>query len=288
MSLSLKAKTLTAVVLVIAVVGLIGLAVGVETVDEGETKVVKDKGAVTGEMYEPGWHVHNPATKSTVTIPTRPQTYTMSGNPWEGETDNVDSIQLYTNDEQQANVDVTVRYRVQPEKAPEFHSEWNNIGQAETRAVRPVVQSVVQAEGSSLNARELISKDGRQLLAEQTQTALEEENIAGVTIESVEVRDIHLQPEFAAQMEQVEVENERARQKVIAAEADAEAYAIRGEAIRENPEVLTEQYIEQLDRTDTIYIPTGQEDGMPMFLEVSKKSESEVAANATVVENPEG
>lgn len=269
----LVAKIGAVIIGILLVLGMITYAWGLTTVDEGETYVVKEKGAVTGETFEPGWHYRTPIMQSVEAVPTRPQTYTMSGNPWEGDTDNVDSIEFMTADQQQINADVTVRYNIPAEQAPQFHSEWNNLGQAEDRLIRPVTEDTVQRAGSSMNATEANSDEGRELLADEISERLQEETGAEVSVDSVQVRDIHLDPNYREELEKIEIEQAQAEQKIIDAEADAEAEVTRAEGDAEAMEIRNEEItdnilaLEQIEAYDdgTVFVIDG--DSQQMILD---------------------
>lgn len=261
----LALKVGLALVMVVAIAAVPLAYMSLETVDEGNVKVVKEKGSTTGQYIEPGWEWTHPLYDSTATVETRPQVYTMSGDPWEGNNDKVDSIELYTDDEQQANVDVTVRYKVPPDQSVQFYDEWKNVDQAEKRVIRPVVQSVAQSEGSEFDSRNLISKDGRNTLSTEIESTLESEfENSGLVVQSVQVRDIHLDPSYTAELERVEIEHTKADQKRIAAEADREAYQIRNEGLTDA--VLMEKYIESIDESSTVVLATDN-NGTPVILD---------------------
>lgn len=247
-----------------------------EPVDEGQVKVVKDRGAVTGETFDPGWNYRTPLTESVVAIPTRPQTYTMSGNPWEGETDQVDSIGLMSDDEQRVNVEVTVRYKIPSDRADSFHSEWNNIGQAESRIIRPTVDSVVQERASAMNATDIKSEQGRAELSEAVKNQLEEQTGPEIQIQTAQIRDVILDPNYKSELENIEIEKAQREQALIDADADrrsaeiraegdAEAYRIRAEALEENDIVLKEEYIKSIGEGDTVVLATN-DNGTPIML----------------------
>lgn len=287
--MSAKIKAFAVLAGLTILISLFSVGAALETVDEGHTKVVKDKGAATGETFEPGWHVRTPIVESTVTIPTRPQTYTMSGSSFAAdsdETDKDDSIRIMSKDGQEIHVDVTVRYRIPEDKAVRFHKEYNNIEKAEDDLIRPTVRSVMRDEASAMSAQAIITKDGRATLTAAANAALREDfDGAGMQLEAVQVRNMHLNPEYERSLEKVEIaENER-EAKLIKAEADAEAevkraegdreaYQIRAEALKNNPEVLTEAYIKSLDESDTVYVPINGENGLPTYLDVKSENET--------------
>lgn len=259
------------------------LGAAAETVDEGEVKVVKDKGAVTGETFEPGWHVRTPLVESTASVDTKPQAEHWLEN---------DSIYVLTQDGQDVYVEMTLQYQVHDEDALEFYRTYpvdDPHAEAMDVNIEPTVRSTLRDEGSDMGARTIITKDGRQTLEGETATAIEEAvSGTGITVNEVNVRDVKLNDEFSNELEAIEVENAKAEQRVIAAEADAEAevkraegdqeaYEIRAEALKDNPEVLVEAYIKALDESDTVYVPVDG-DGLPTFLDV--ESEGNVTAEA--------
>lgn len=250
----------TAVVLVfLLAASLIGAVVAVEGVDEGHVKVHKNKGAATGEVFEPGWHVINPVTEGTTTIEVRPRTVDMRED---------NAIFVITEDGQDVWIDVTIRYRVEPDHAVEFYKKYNTHNQAQSRLIEPTVRSDVRDEASNMSARSVITKDGRQSLEIAAQEALEDNfEGSGLTLEAVQVRGIELNDEFATALENVEIENTKAEQKLIEAEADKEAFQERQEGLTN--EILMEMYIKALDEGNTIVLATG-DDGTPVIMDMDE------------------
>lgn len=278
---SAKLKTIA----VMAVVGLV-IVIGVASaawvgVDEGHVGVEKERGAATGEALEPGWHFINPLTHSIEDIETRPNTVSYNGE---------ESIYVITQDGQDVWVDVTVRYRIEPEQAPTFYSEYRSHGQARDRVIEPTVRSDMRDQASNIGAREIITQDGRQALEGAVDTALRENfNGTGMTVEAVQVRGVELNEEFSTQLEQVEIENTEAERKLIEAEADAEAEIQRAEgdaqaeveraqgdaeaaAIRDEEltdKVLMDKYLDSIDESDTVVLATG-DNGTPVILNANE------------------
>jgi regulator of protease activity HflC (stomatin/prohibitin superfamily) len=267
-------KSLTVVGLVfVLVVALVGGVMAFEGVNEGKVKVVKNQGAVTGKILEPGWHFITPIVQGTVAIPTRPQTYTMSHQSGEGANANKDdSVRVLTKDGLHVDVDVTVRYRVTPRDAPKFHAEYRDLQTAETRLIRPTVRSVLRTEGGNIDVTDIYTGEGQTRLKLAVEKALKTETDgSGVVIESVQIRNVRLPAEYAKSIEQkkvkqqkieeaeyeIQVAKKNKQRQVIEAEAEAEQIRIKGNALRQNPEVLELRYIEALRENDnTVYVPT--------------------------------
>ena len=239
----------------------------VVTVPEGERGVEKTQGAVTGEIYDPGWDVVIPFYQSVEYIEVRPQTHTMSGDVHEGDVDSEDEIVFRSADQQQVGADITVRYRVDPNGVDEFHTEWNTIEQFEDRLLRPETIDTVAREGSAFNATEANSDEGREAIAEVVQASLIEESPEYVEIESVQVRDIHLDPEFQAALEDVEIAEQQAEAERTRAEGEADAERIRAEGDRDAFEIRNEELSEeilQLERIEafdegTVFVIDGEQ-----------------------------
>lgn len=237
------------------VVGVIGGVMAFEGVDEGSVGVEKRHGAVTGTIYEPGWHFITPISESTVNIDTRPRTETMSGDS---------AIPLLTGDGQDVEMDLSVRYRVEGENADTFHSEYRNHDKALNDLIRPTIRSNARHEASSLRANEIITRDGRTTLEDTVEESLNENTQGtGITIEAVQVRDVRLNEQYGAALENVEIENTKAEQRIIRAQSEAEANQIREESLTDA--VLMEKYLQTIDDSDKVVLATG-DDGTPVIL----------------------
>jgi regulator of protease activity HflC (stomatin/prohibitin superfamily) len=282
-----KSATVIGLVLIL-LVSMVGGVMAFEGVDEGKVKVVKNQGAVTGTVLEPGWHFITPIVEGTVAIPTRPQTYTMSHQSGEGDNANQDdSVRVLTQDGLHVDVDVTVRYRVTPRDAPRFHEEYRDLPTAEARLIRPTVRSVLRTEGGNIDVTDIYTGEGQTRLKLAVERALKNETDgSGVVIESVQIRNVRLPTEYANSIEQKKVKQQKIEEaeyeiqvaeknkerQVIEAEAEAEQIRIKGEALRENPEVLDLRYIEALRENDnTVYVPV--DGGVTLTRDVRDDSE---------------
>lgn len=270
---------------VLGLFGIIVLAVifGFVTVPEGHVGVQTEKGAATGEIYEPGWHVQNPATQGYAEIETRPRTMTMHED---------DAIYVITQDGQDVWVDVTIRYHV--DEPVTFFKEYKHHPQAQSRLIEPTLRSDLRDEGSTLGAREIITKEGRESLEVTAKESLQENfDGSGLTLEAVQVRGVELNEEFSSQLEQIEIENAEHDRKLIEAEADAEAEITRAEGQAEanrkldkslTDEVLMDKYIERIDESDTVIVATNDQ-GVPIMLDQSENENDNSLTNITLNES---
>ncbi|MBM3151587.1 MAG: hypothetical protein FJZ96_05180 [Chloroflexi bacterium] len=219
------------------------------------------------------------------------QTYTMSIAQSEGDIYGDDSITARTADGQEIFVDASVIFSVNPVNIIDIHIAWQN--RFTNELVRPQVRGIIRDAVSQYGVEEVVSTK-RSELTESINVALAaklEENglilvdfvLRNITFSeaysnSVEQKQIAEQQALQAELivEQKRQEAEQARQEaqgladavVIAAEGEAEARLIQAEAearalemlaavIRENPELLTYQYINKLSpNVDVMFLPS--------------------------------
>jgi regulator of protease activity HflC (stomatin/prohibitin superfamily) len=291
---STKTKALAVAVGLVVVLSLVTGLLAYRQVPEGHAGVEKEWGAVTGTTLEPGAHWKVPIMTTVQAVETRPRTYTMSATEGEGDRSRADAITVKTVNGSSVDVDLTIRYRINPGEADTFVEDWNREQQMEERLIRPTIRTVLRDEASSLQttgADAIYTRTGRAALEEAALGALRQEfEDEPITLEAVQIRNIDLpdridetldQKEQAKQQVEVELERvrqeeARAQQKVVQAEADAEAIEIRGEALRENQVVLRQRYIEALKEGNTVYVPT-ESGGITLTRDVNG------TANATAV-----
>ncbi|ELZ95144.1 membrane protease subunit, stomatin/prohibitin [Haloferax mucosum ATCC BAA-1512] len=249
-----------------------------EPVEEGNVKVVKKWGATTDTVFQPGAHLINPVSQSTVSLSVRPQSYTMSGKSTEGAQQGDDAITVLTQDGLRTDIDVTVRYRVDSGQAVKFYRNYRTLDSAEERLIRPSIRSVLRTEAGRLPVTVIYTGEGQTQLKAAAEKELSKEFAkAGLILEAVQVRNVELPSEYAQAVEKKEITEQRRQQKQdelaveeleaerkrIEAQGQADANRILAESLSD--EVLAQKYIEKLDETDTVYIPVG-ESGYPKFV----------------------
>lgn len=260
-------STVGIVAVALLLVGAAAFLIGVSSVDEGERGVEKTQGAVTGEVYNPGWHFVVPFYQSVEYIEVRPQAYTMTGDIHEGDVDEEDAINFRSADQQQIGADITVRYEVDEDRVDAFHTDWDTIAQFEQRLLRPETIDTVAREGSGFDATEANSQEGRAEIGDVVAESLAQESPDYVTIESVQVRDIHLDPEFESALEDVEISAQEAEAARTRAEGDADAERIRAEGDADAFEIRNDQLtsevllLEQIQAYDegTVFVVDGDQ-----------------------------
>jgi regulator of protease activity HflC (stomatin/prohibitin superfamily) len=272
--MSAKVKAIAVGLGLLLVLSLMTGVLAYRQVPEGHAGVEKQWGAVTGDVLDSGAHWKVPVMTSIQSVETRPRTYTMSATQGEGERTRGDAIRVKTINGSTVNVDITVRYRVNSDEADQFVSDWNNENQMEERLIRPTIRTVLRDEASSLQTTgedAIYTQAGRAALEQAALEALKEDfEDEPIVLEAVQIRNIDLPDSIdkaldkkEAAKQRVQVENERvkqekakAEQQIVQAEADAKAIEIRGEALRDNPIVLKDRYIDALKNGNTVYVPT--------------------------------
>jgi regulator of protease activity HflC (stomatin/prohibitin superfamily) len=208
------------------------------------------------------------------------QTYTMSVATTEGDVIGDDSIRARTKDGQEVFIDASVIYAIDPEKVVLLHINWQDRFQDDV--VRPLSRGIIRDMASQYGVEEIVSTkrvDLEQKITNEMATKLAENDL--VLVDFV-LRDIHFSEEYAAAVEQKQIaeqtalqalfvvqqkkqEAEQARQVaqgqadsvVIQAKGAAEARLIQAQAeakaleyisyiLKNNPDLLTYQYITKL------------------------------------------
>jgi regulator of protease activity HflC (stomatin/prohibitin superfamily) len=244
------------------------------------------------EPLGPGLHLIIPFAESVTPYTIAKQSYTMATTTGEGQVIGDDSIQARTKDGQQVYIDASVIYSIDPAKLVQLHITWQN--RYEDGVVRPVVRAAIRDAVSQFGVEEIVSTKRAELesaISEQISQGLAANNLI---MDDFLLRNIRFSDEYAAAVEQKQIaeqlalqaqfvvaqrrqEAEQARQvaqgqadaAVIAAQGDAQATILRAQAqaqawaalaevLRNNPEMLTYEYIQKLaPNVSVMYLPSG-------------------------------
>lgn len=253
------AKAVTIGVLIIVVATLVAPFVSYKQVPEGHEGVVKNWGAVSGHQYDPGPHWTMPIKQSVQDVEVRPRTFN-------------GTVDVTTLNGTTFDVEYVIRYRVERDQAAAFVKQWNNIEQAEQRMIEPSTEDRLRREGASIQSSIIYQKEGRDQLSDAATEVLEQEfNDEALVLESVQIVNVGIpsdyqdalnKKEIAKQEVQqerynVEAEQQKKRQQIIEAEADAEAIRIRAQAYEQHPIILEAEYVEALQDGSVFVVPQG-------------------------------
>jgi regulator of protease activity HflC (stomatin/prohibitin superfamily) len=175
------------VAILLIIVGL--LSSMVVQVDAGTIGVQSLFGKVQNNTLEPGLNIVNPLVKVTH-FDTKTQNYTMSGVHDEGEKSGDDAIRVLSLDGLEVVIDVTVLYRVQPNKTPQILKEigvdYKNV------IVRPMVRTKLRDNAVYYDAVALYSTKRDEFQQRIFENIKSDFAARGLELESILVRNIML------------------------------------------------------------------------------------------------
>ncbi len=279
---SVRPGVFVAVVGVLAAVIFFAMSAGVVEIRPDEVGVVFN--VVSGDLSEdplgPGLHLIIPGVQEVTIYSTAQQEYTVSGTSTEGAVRGDDAVVALTKDGQQVGLDVTMIYRISPNKAYIVRQLWpegyvNGL-------IRPTLRNQARAALTQFNVEQIYGADHITLedAIEDGVRALIEP--AGFELTNVLIRRIKFSDEYVASIERKQVaqqealeaefrveqrlqEADQARELArgdadaakIRAEGEAEAMRLINEQLAQNPLLLQWRYIEQLgDDVKIIVIPS--------------------------------
>ncbi len=232
------------------------------------------------EPLEPGLHWIVPFAETVERYPISKQTYTMSIAAAEGQVQGDDSVAARTRDGQQVFIDSSVIYAIDPDKVIDVHIAWQH--RYANDLVRPLARGIIRDEAAQFGVEEIVSEKRFELI-ENIRARLEQRLADnGLVLVEFVLRNITFTPEYAASVEQKQIAEQqalqaafvveqkkqeaeqrrqiaqgeadaaviaaegRAKARLIEAEAEAQALEMIAAALRNNPEVLTFEYIQKL------------------------------------------
>lgn len=232
-------KGIIAVLIILFIISLF-----VTIVPAGHRGVVLTWGAAEPIPMRPGLNFRTPVAQSVILMSVQTQKYTAQASSAS------EDLQIVT-------TEVTLNYRLLPEETPEIYQ---NLSLAfEDRIIQPAIQEAVKASTAKYTAEELITK--RELAKESIEEALTTrvEKFGGIIVQSVSITDFKFSEQFdkaieakvTAEQEALQAKNilekikYEAEQRVTKAKAEATAIQIEGQALRENPQLVSLRWVEK-------------------------------------------
>ena len=277
-----RASTLVLIVGVVAIV-ISTVSAGlvfIEPQDRGVVISAIDPKGYRDQALEPGLHWVIPFAESVVQYPISRQTYTMSIMPTEGQMQGDDSIEARTSDGQKVLIDASIIYAVDPTQVVKVHITWQN--RYDRDLVRAQARGVIRDAVSQFGIEEVYSSKRFELVKMVSDELINKFDENGLIMIDFVLRNISFSDEYAASVEQKQIaeqlaqqgkfvveqkkqEAEQARQsaegradaavieaqgradaRLIEAEAEAKALRLVANAIKDNPDLLTYEYIKQI------------------------------------------
>jgi len=232
------------------------------------------------QALQPGLRWIVPFFENVVSYTISSQTYTMSIAQQEGAIIGDDSITARTADGQEVFVDASVIFAVDPAQVVQVHIVWQS--RFTNELVRPLSRGIIRDAISQFGIEEVYSTQRSDLTQQIRDELARKLSENGLLLREFVLRNITFSPEYAASVEQKQIaeqqaqqarfvveqrkqEAEQARQvaqgkadavviqaqgaaeaRVIEAQAESEALRKIAEALQENPDLLTYQYITKL------------------------------------------
>jgi len=230
-------------------------------------------GGIRPDPLRAGLHLIVPILEMETEYPIHWQTYTMSAKPTEGPVSGNDSIRARTDDGQEVLIDTSIVFRVNPDQVVTLHIDWQDRYTVDY--VRPLVRGLVRTQVAQFSAREVNSSARRELEAGLERLLRDSMGAKGLVVDRFLIRDVTFTDDYskaveakqiafegetrtvyeanqvrnlaAAERDRISTEAEgRATAILLEAEAQAEALRLIADALRQNPDLLTYEYITRL------------------------------------------
>ena len=275
---------------ILGIIGIAGIFIfilagvaGLRVVPEGNTGVEIEQGKAVGEL-EPGWHWVLPVYQDVKTLSFRTETYTMSSSQSsttiENDARSEDALSVKTREGLNSQMDVSIRYRMERDKAQEVYTQLGMTEAIVRKLIRPTAREEIRTAASRFSINEIYSEnrsDFRAAVEDDIRNDFEE---YGFIVQKVQIRNIRLpervenaieakesvEQEIEKKQKEVEKEKLEKERKIVEAEGDAEQNEILDRSLTKK--VLVNRYINALESGDVriAYIPIG-ESGTPSFVE---------------------
>lgn len=246
---------------VVFVVLLLLIINSIVIVQAGNVRVLTQFGRTVGITYAPGLHMKIPFVQNTINYSTRQVTYETSDTPETSQANYPDyAIDTTSSDGQQIKLKFTIRFSIDGKQA-----EWilNNIG-----TMDDLVEKVVKTEARSLSRNIPKKYTAAQLYSEQvfdvqeeigsTLKPIFEEN--GIILDEFLLRKIDFTEQYFNILEEKQIAEEsieveknileqekiKKEQVIIQAEAEAKQIEIKGDALRQYPQIIQLEFIQKL------------------------------------------
>ena len=205
-----------------------------------------------------GIHLLVPVLQFPVLYDVRTQTYNMTSQTEERTTRVADSLTALTADGQRVDLDITVRYRLDPKGVANLHQ---TVGPNYlSKIIRPASQAVVRNVIAKFSAIGVYSEQ-RAEIQDQIQSDLGDIMAQeGLVLQSLLLRNVEFSREFQSAIEAKQIaEQEKQREVyrveqakliaqrvVVQAEGEAESIELKGKALKDNPDVIQLEYVRNL------------------------------------------
>ncbi|MBU1446139.1 prohibitin family protein [Patescibacteria group bacterium] len=234
---------------------------GFVSIPAGHVGVVFDlgRGVLEDELGE-GLHLKVPFWQDVTVLDARTQEYTMSIAPGEGAIMSDDSIESRSKDGQVVWVDATILFHIDATQADNIKSQLGTELDYYTKIIRPKAREVVRSVVARYNSLDLVSELRPDIVKDMYEELKNDYGVHDILLEEVMLRNVTYSVDFANAIEQKEVARQQIKtaeyqkdqaeqfkqKKIIEAEADAASITLKGDALRNNPEVIQLEFVNKL------------------------------------------
>lgn len=270
------------------------LSAGLVFIEPEERGVVISALASKGyreEAMTPGLRWIVPFVERVVRYPISRQTYTMSIVSGEGQVQGDDSITARTANGQEIFIDSSVIYQVDPDQVVKVHILWQD--RYPTELIRAQIRGIIRDAVSQYGVEEVVADKRFEMVNYVHEKMAKKLQENGLILVDFVLRNITFSPEYAASVEQKQIAEQQVQQAVyvvqqrkqeaqqaietakgaadsaviaaegaakarlIQAQAEADSLKLIQDAIANNPELLTYQYISKLaPNINTMLLPS--------------------------------
>ena len=274
----------TTIIIVVGVLALLlsSASAGMVFVSPQERGVVitAASGGFRPQALEAGLRWVVPFVETVEKYPISRQTYTMSIAPLEGQLQGDDSVAARTSDGQEIFLDASVLYAIDPEEVVQLHIRWQN--RYTDDLVRPLSRGIIRDVVSQFRVEEVVTSKRFEMVDQIRKNMSAKLDDNGMILVDFVLRNITFSPEYAASVEQKQIAEQQAQQarlvveqkkqeaeqvrqsaqgladavvirakgdanaRLIQAEAEAKSLLLIADALRDNPDLITYQYVNRL------------------------------------------
>ncbi|WCT12660.1 prohibitin family protein [Mucilaginibacter jinjuensis] len=212
----------------IAIIALGVILASFKIIDPGKVGVQTLFGKVQDEVLPSGLHIINPLVDIT-TFSIQTENYTMSAVNSEGQKEGDDAIRVLSSDGLEVTIDLSVLYKVDPNKAPFIYQ---NIGpEYVEKIVRPVTRTAIRDNAVNYQAVDLYSVKRQEFQERINRTIMANFAKNGLVLQQILVRNVSLPASVKASIEsKINAEQESQKMQFVLAKERQEADRKRVEA----------------------------------------------------------
>lgn len=201
------------------------------TIEVGERGVKVTQGVVSPNLLKEGFYTYNPLFERVEDFVIRQTTVSLE-------------TQVQTKDMQTVTMDLSITYKIPDSSVIPIFRDYQ--GDAFETLLKPKLLDALKSSASKFTAYELISK--RDIVRENTLLGLRDKIDGLISVESLMFTGTKFSEKLQEAIEEkqkAEIEEATARNRVNVERANAQALTLRAKALRSNPALIQEKFLEK-------------------------------------------